>query len=171
MNKTKLFLFPALFLALIKQSFAHCPLCVVGAASLAVGASYLGVSKAAIGLFIGAFAVAIGWWAAKLVKRQFIPYQNSVIILISFLTTVVPLMSYISGAYPLYVFFIGQYGTTYAVDLFLTGSILGGLIVLLAPWLSAKITRLRSGRQIPFQGISLTFGSLIVLGLLIQLVM
>ncbi len=171
MKKTKLFLFPALFLVLIKQSFAHCPLCVMGAATLAVGASYLGVSKAVIGLFIGAFAIAIGWWVAKLIKKQFIPYQKTTIILVSFLTTIIPLMSYISGTYPIYISFIGQYGTTYAVNLFLSGSIAGGLIVLIAPWLSGMITKLRNGKQISFQGISLTFILLAVLGAVIQLVM
>jgi len=168
--KTKLFLFPALFLVLIKQSFAHCPLCVVGAASLAVGASYLGVSKAAIGLFIGAFAIAIGWWIAKLIKKQYIPYQKSIIILISFLTTIIPIMPYIKGAYPLYISFLGPYGTTYAADLFLSGSLAGGFIVLIAPWLSSTITKLRKGKQIPFQGILLTFFLLIVLSIVIQLV-
>lgn len=171
MKKTKLLLFPVLFLVLIKQSFAHCPLCVVGAATLAVGASYLGVSKAVIGLFIGAFAVAIGWWVAKLIKKQHIPYQKSIIILFSFLTTIIPMISIIKGAYPLYISFVGQYGTTYAVNLFLSGSLVGGFVVLIAPWLSETITKLRNGKQIPFQGILLTFVLLAVLSIAVQWVM
>ncbi|MEK6886335.1 MAG: hypothetical protein AABW88_00735 [Nanoarchaeota archaeon] len=170
MNKKKVLFLPILFLVFIKQSFAHCPLCVMGAATLAMGASYMGVNKAIIGLFIGAFAVAIGWWVARLIKKQFIPHQKLVIILFSFLTTVIPMMSYISGAYPLYVPFLGQYGTTFAIDLFLTGSVLGGFVVLISPWLSEKVTEFRKGKQLPFQGLSLMFVVLLLLGTIIQLV-
>ncbi len=154
---------------------AHCPLCTAGAAIAAGGALWLGVKAQVIGLFVGAFAVSLGWWISNLLKKQYIPHQKAVLILVSFLTTVLPLLPIMTPLYPVYVSIAGDYGSllnrTYATNLFLFGSIIGGLIVSSTPWLSSKLTHLRNGKQLPFQGIALTFLLLIVISAIIQLVM
>lgn len=158
------------FLAIPAVS-AHCPLCTLGAAAAAGGAAYLGVSSPVIGLFIGAFAVSIGIWIAKLIKKRYIPFQQSILVAISFITTVVPINAILSDTRPLFISWIGKYGTTLAVDLFLIGSILGGLIVALAPAISSKITKIRNGKMIPYQGIMITFSILILIGIIIQIML
>ncbi|MBS3101924.1 hypothetical protein J4458_00575 [Candidatus Woesearchaeota archaeon] len=173
MGKKKLLSF-ALFPLLLKTAYAHCPLCTIGAAAAAGTASYFGLNKAIIGIFIGAFAVSIGWYSSKLIKRKFIPLQKSAIILFSFFATVIPLMPMVESQYPLGIFLFGEYGTllnrTYLINLFLLGSIFGGIITSLTPWLSEKITHLRHGKFVPFQGILLTFLLLIISSLIAEVI-
>lgn len=163
-------------LALVKSAYAHCPLCTVGAAAAAGGAAWLGVSKIVIGVFIGAFAVSIGWWVSNLIKKQYVPFQRPLIILFSFVTTIFPLlgMEVMRSNYPLLVSFFGDYGSllnrTYILNLFLIGSVIGGFIVSLTPWLSRKITIIRDGKMIPYQGILLTFALLIVSSAIIEVI-
>lgn len=170
----KLLLFPFLFVLFIKNAFAHCPLCVVGAAAAAGGAKWMGVNTAAIGVFIGAFAIALGWWVSKLIKKQYFPLQKSFIIAVIFVTTVIPMLPMLGESFPIYVSLLGAYGSllnrTYIFDLFLFGSIVGGFVVLIAPWFSSKITKLRKGKFLHYQGIVLTFAILIILAIIMQLV-
>ncbi len=170
--KKALLLFPTFFILLIERVSAHCPLCTAGAAVAAGGAAWLGVSKIIIGLFIGAFAVSTGWWFSRLIKKQYIPGQRMLIILLAFVTTIVPLLPLLGEIHPLYISIMGSYGSllnkTYLLDLFLVGSIVGGAIVSSTPWLSSKITKLR-GKTFPFQGIILTFAILIIMSIFMQL--
>lgn len=154
---------------------AHCPLCTVGIAAAAGGAAYFGVDKAVIALFVGAFAVSTGWWVGKKIKKQVIPHQLLGIIIFSFVLTVVPLLPLLTTVYPFPVFLAGNYGSwlnrTYVINLGLITSILGGVVVSVTPWLSKKISAMRKGRTLPFQGILLTIGLLIILSILTQVVM
>jgi len=74
---------------------------------------------------------------------------------------------------PLPIYWFGGYGTlfnrTYLLNNFLMGSLLGGFVVCITPSMSSKITLLRKGKIVPFQGVILTLGLLVVLGTLIQL--
>ncbi len=151
-----------------KAAYAHCPLCTVGAAAAAGGAAYLGVSTLVIAIFIGAFAVSIGWWIANALKRQFFPFQKPALILFSFLTTVLPLAPLLSETKALYLPWIGAYGQTYALNVFYVGALVGGVITSITPWLSKKISSLRGGKLVPFQGILLTLGLLVIVAVMMQ---
>jgi len=157
----------------IKSVNAHCPLCTAGAAVAAGGAAWLGVNNAAIGVFIGAFAVSMGWWVSNLIKKKYVPFQRQLIIAISFLTTIPPLMPIMKGIYPILISIVGAYGSllnrTYLINAFLMGSIIGGFIVSITPWLSKKITDACKGKTLPYQGITLTFGLLAIAGILLQI--
>ena len=156
-------------------AYAHCPLCTIGAAAAAGGAAYLGVNQAAIGIFIGAFAVSTGWWFSNVLKRQFIPYQRTALIIASFLLTIIPMLPLMKGIAPFLVSLAGGYGTllnrTYIINFFLFGSIIGGFIVCITPWLSQKFSLARRGKFIPFQGIAMTFGLLLIVAVILQVVM
>jgi len=169
----KLILSPLFFVLLSNNVYAHCPLCTLGIVAAAGGATWLGVNQVVIGLFVGGFAISIGWWVSRLIKRTYFPFQKSAIILASFILTVIPLLPFMNGFYPLYISFFGDYGSlfnrTYLVDTFLIGSVLGGIIVSIGPWLSNQITRLRNNKIIPFQGVILTLLLLIIVGGLIEL--
>ncbi len=165
-------LIPLFFIFLVDEVLAHCPLCTTGAAVAVGGASLIGVNKIIIGLFIGAFGASTGWWFSKVLKKKYVPRQKWLIILFSFLLTIIPLLPIFGEVSPIYVSFFGEYGSLlnriYLMNIPLVGSVLGGLIVCSTPWLSNKITKTR-GKTIPFQGILLTFGILILFAVFIQL--
>ncbi|PIR38013.1 MAG: hypothetical protein COV34_02910 [Candidatus Zambryskibacteria bacterium CG10_big_fil_rev_8_21_14_0_10_42_12] len=146
---------------------AHCPLCTAGAGALAVLAASLGVSSVIVGILIGAFALALGLWISRTIQTQYVPYQISILTTVIFLGTVVPIMPLIQHYAPLYIPFIGEYGTTYTINLYLLGVLIGAIIMLISPYLSRFITKTR-GKQIPYQGISLTLSLLILVSILIQ---
>ncbi|PIN95085.1 hypothetical protein COU53_01140 [Candidatus Pacearchaeota archaeon CG10_big_fil_rev_8_21_14_0_10_30_48] len=164
----KIFLIFVFLIFLINFVSAHCPLCTIGAGVAAGAAVYLGVSKIIVALFIGAFAVSIGWWFGNIIKKRYIPFQKTSLIVGSFLLTVIPLMPLFNVIGPLYLPFIGEYGKTYAINYALIGSIFGGLVVTSTPSISQRITKLRKGKMVPFQGIILTFILLLIIALIIQ---
>ena len=158
-------------LATAKSASAHCPLCTAGAGALAVAAASLGVSSVVVGILIGAFALALALWLPRLVRKQYVKYQNQILAFLIFVGTIIPIMPFIKDYGPLYISLGGEYGTpwhnTYTINLFLFGSILGALIVFGTPYLSRLITKLR-GRQLPYQGVVLTLILLIGVSLIAQ---
>ena len=167
MNK-KFFIFPVLTIFLAKLISAHCPLCTIGAGAAAAGAVWLGVSKVVVALFIGAFAMSMGMWFSKIIKKKYVPFQKTLIVLVIFLTTLLPLLPLFTAIGPFYLSFILEYGTTYAINYSLVSGLFGGLIVLSSPQLSRKITDFRKGKIIPYQGLILTLSTLLITGGLIQ---
>ena len=147
---------------------AHCPLCTIGAGAAAGAAVWLGVSKVVVALFIGGFAISIGMWFSKIIKKKYIPFQKTIVVIVVFLTTILPLMPIFSAIGPLYISFVGEYGLTYALNYSLVSSLFGGLIVFSTPFLSKNISKLRGGKIIPYQGVMLTLSLLIILGIFIQ---
>jgi|SRR3989344_324698 len=169
-------LFPLFFINTVE---AHCPLCTAGAVIAAGGAAYLGVNSIVIGIFIGAFAVSMGLWVSKLIKKQYIPYQTWLLVLISFLTTVLPVIFALPNSehevYPLYLSIAGDYGSllnrTYLFNKSLIGSILGGIIIFFTPGISKFVTKFRQGKTFPFQGVAITLCTLIIIGAIAQVVL
>lgn len=153
---------------------AHCPLCTAGAAVVGGGALLLGVKTIVVGVFIGAMAVSTGYWFSRLIKKRYVPLQRHGIILLSFGLTIIPLMKLFTDVFPLYVSWFGDYGTlfnsTYVLNSFMSGSVFGGITVMVAPWISNKIVNVRNGRKIPFQGVAVTLSMLVILGAIIQVI-
>ncbi len=175
LKKLSLAMLPVFSVFLTETVSAHCPLCTIGAGVAAAGAVYLGVSKIVVSLFIGAFAVSTGWWVSRMIKKKYIPYQKHFIILASFLLTIIPIMPIMETIKPFYLSLFGGYGTlfnrTYLLNMALFGSILGGGIVYLTPSISSRISKIRGGKIIPFQGVILTLSLLIIVGGIIQLLL
>src|SRR3989338_8723108 len=159
-------LIPLSFAAFAPAVSAHCPLCTAGIALAAGGAVYMGVNKAVIGIFVGAFAISTGWWVARLIKKKLFRFQDTAIIFLSFLLTVLPLYPLLDQVTGFPIYWFGDYGSifnkTYLIHISLVTSIIGGLIILLAPWLSKRISSLRGDKVFPFQGIVLSILLLIV---------
>src|SRR3989338_2252487 len=174
MNIKKLAPFVFFLFSGLRYAEAHCPLCTMGAAAATAGAVWLGVNNIVIGLFIGAFAVSTGWWVSNLIKKKYIPSQKPVIILVSYITTIIPISKLIPSIYPFYISLMGDYGSilnrTYIINPFVIGTVFGGIIVSIAPTISKKITILRQGRTISYQGVIITFLTLLIIGGLIQLI-
>lgn len=165
MRKRLLFL----SLALVpKATLAHCPLCTIGAGALAILAASLGVSSVVVGILIGAFALALGLWISNLIKKQYIPYQKIIFLVIVSLSTVIPIAPLVQDYGPLYLPFMGSYGATYAINLYVLGVIIGSAIMFVSPSISKFVTRFRR-KPFPFQGISITVALLIVISVIVQL--
>lgn len=167
MNYKKLFALMFLPFLGMKSVLAHCPLCTAGAAVAVGGAAWLGVNKVVLSLFVGAFAISMGMWFARIIKKKYIPFQKTLIILASFLLTVIPILPIINLHRPLFLGFIGDYGKTFAVNISLIGTMFGGLLVGISPRLSKKITKWR-GKHMNYQTIILTFLLLIIAGTIVQ---
>lgn len=151
-----------------KVASAHCPLCTAGAGALAVLAASLGVSSIVVGVLIGAFSLALGLWISGAVKKHYIKFQTQILTIVIFLGTVIPIMPFIEQYAPLYIPFIGAYGATYTINLYIFGVVIGALIMFIAPYISAFVTKVRK-KQIPFQGITITVSLLVVVSVVIQL--
>lgn len=162
-------------IAVVLPAFAHCPLCTAGAGVLAVLAASMGVSLAVVGVFIGAFALALGIWLARSLKKKYVKYQEQVVSLIIFLLTVIPIIPFADEYRSFSIYWIGDYGSllnrTYIVNNFIFGSIAGALLLLIAPFISRKITQIRQGKAWPYQGITITFILLLAAALAFQFIL
>ena len=151
-----------------KIALAHCPLCTVGAGALAILAASLGVSSIVVGVLIGAFSLALGLWLSGVIKKKYIPFQKQILTLLIFLGTVIPIMPFIQHYGPFYIPFIGEYGTTYTINLYIFGVVIGALIMLISPQISSVVTTIRN-KHVPFQGIAITILLLVITSIIIQL--
>ena len=159
---------------------AHCPLCTIGAGAAAGGAVYLGVSPAIVALFIGGFSMSMGLWTKnwlnkKYIKKEYFRYQNGLIVLGVFLLTLLPILPVVSVVDGLYVSLFGSYGSifnrTYLVDWSYVTSLVGAGIVFISPTLSKKLSNKRKGKIIPFQGMTITLGLLLLIGGIFALIL
>lgn len=159
----------ALQLLLPATAYAHCPLCTAGAGVVAFGAAKLGVGPMSVGIFLGAFAVALGLWVARLLKKQYVPKQKEVLAIFSFATTILPLQPVLADYTSVYLPFWGEYGKTILINLFLIGGIVGGVLMLLSPYLSRKLALARGGEMYPFQGMVITLLLLVSAAVVVEL--
>ncbi len=159
----------ALQLLLPATAYAHCPLCTAGAGVVAFGAAKLGVGAMSVGIFLGAFAVALGLWVARLLKKQYVPRQKEALAIFSFATTIFPLQSALADYTSVYLPFWGEYGKTLLINRFLVGGIIGGVLILLSPYLSRKLALARGGAMYPFQGMVITLALLVSAAVAIEL--
>lgn len=155
-------------------ALAHCPLCTIGAGVIATLALWLGVSTMVIGVVLGGFAAALGLWVARIIKRKLFHYQDTVVATVVFLSTILPILPIAGGEKgSVYISFAGGYGSllnrTYVIDFFLVGSLVGALMVIIAPYISRRITQTRSGKTMPYQGVAITFLLLVVSSVILQL--
>ncbi|MDH3468933.1 MAG: hypothetical protein OES26_24110 [Gammaproteobacteria bacterium] len=122
-----------------------------------------------VGIFLGAFAVALGIWIARLIKKQYVPRQKTVLAIFSFVTTIFPLRTALADYTSVYLPFWGEYGATFVINLFVVGATVGGVLILLSPYLSRKLALARGGKMFPFQGMAITLVVLITAAFVIEL--
>lgn len=161
--------------ALIKTAAAHCPLCTIGAGTVALGAAWLGLSALSIGIFLGAFGLAMGLWIGRLLKKKisFFRHQTLAIGIFSFIVTMLPLKPLFYDNSSIYISLAGDYGSwlnrTYYFDKFIVGGIVGATVLFIAPFLSKSISTARKGKMLPYQGIILSFLLLVAASLLFEI--
>ncbi len=166
----------ALFLALPFVS-AHCPLCT-GAAVAGIGAArYFGVDDSIVGLFIGAFIVSSGLWFNKwlLKKKIKFKFQETLLVLVSFLLFVVPL--YFAGVITNFemvrsmpehhsILGLGVLG----IDRLFFGIIVGSIFIWSVFKFSDYIKNKKGKTLWKYQGISFMFITLVILSLIFWLI-
>lgn len=174
-------IFPLLGIALavngvlVKIAAAHCPLCTIGAGAVALGAAWLGLSAFSIGIFLGAFGLAMGLWMGKLLEKRsnLFRHQTLAVGIFSFVATIWPLEHLFYDNSSIYISLSGDYGSwlnrTYYVDKFIIGSIIGGITLLISPYLSRSLSKARKGKMLPYQGMILTFSLLSAASLLFEI--
>ncbi len=156
---------------------AHCPLCTAGAVAGIGTARYLGVDDSIVGLFLGAFIVSTALWFNKwLVKKKVkIPFQEVVLVLLSFALLAVPL--YTAGiitnfemvkSMPEHHSMLGM--GIYGIDKLLFGMITGTLFVWGAFSFSDYLKKKKGKVLYPYQGLSFMFIILVVLSLTFWLI-
>ena len=170
MSKKFIFiLFSVLLVLIIPVVHAHCPLCTAAVGAAAVSAKYYGLDASIIGLLIGAFGISTGLWIGLKVKKQYFKFQLPLIVLASFLLTIIPIFYIQNDSIYLPLLLFGQAGSAlnkvYWVDKMLFGSILGGIITLIAYWTHITIKKAKGKVLFPFQGIAITLLFLLVSGI------
>ena len=117
--------------------------------------------------------MAIGLWIGKLIKKQYVPHQTLIIGLISFVTTVFPLEPLFYDNTAVFISLTGDYGTwlntTYVIDKFLIGSVIGALILIFSPRISRSISKARKNKMIHYQGMIVTFSTLLLVALFYEI--
>jgi len=173
MKKIHIIVATGIALLIPRATLAHCPLCTAGAGAAAIGLAWLGVSQFPIGVFIGAFGIALGLWMARYFKKQYIPFQSWVIAVASYALTVFPILPRMQDVMSWFVAWGGPYGSmfhrVYLINLYVVGSIIGALIMVVSPFLSAWVTKKRHGHMVPYQGIAITFVLLAIVSVLGEL--
>ena len=155
------------------MELAYCPLCTAGTGLAALGASYLGIDDIIVGIWVGAFSLSLGILTAKSIKKTFIPWQKAIISLTIFFLTILPSKVFFKKLIPIYLHFVGPYGSilnkTYIINRFLAGSLIGGLIVFISPYINQAFIFLFKGKKIAFQKLIITFTLLALVSLVFYL--
>ncbi|KKU15253.1 hypothetical protein A3A20_01000 [Candidatus Wolfebacteria bacterium RIFCSPLOWO2_01_FULL_45_19] len=149
---------------------AHCPLCTAGAVAAGGIAAWLGVGDLTVGIFIGAAALLLGWWLAKRIKKEYVPFQLVLASAFIFLTTILPTIPFMPAISFVYIPWFGEYGLVYTLNSFLLGSLLGAAVVLAAPFASRLLNRMRGDIAFPYQGMVVTLALLVAVAVLVEFV-
>ncbi len=173
MQKTLFVLLPVLLLLVLPNIHAHCPLCTAAVGVAAVSAKYYGVDASIIGLLVGAFGIATGLWIGLALKKEYFKFQLLLIILLSFFLTIIPLSSIDSDTIYLPLLFFGKAGSllnkVYWINKLFFGSLIGGLVTLIAYYMHTFIKKLKGGVLFPFQGVIITIALLSISSLCLYL--
>jgi len=150
-----LLLFLTLFVSPVS---AQCPVCTVAVGGGVLLSRYLGIDDLVIGIWAGAFVISSGLWTATLIKKQFIKYQEWILVVLLWITTVLGLKQ--AG-------FIGNPTCRiHGHDKLLTGIIAGSLVFLLAyavDKILRRINKTNPGKaHIPYQKVIIPVGLLII---------
>lgn len=154
----KLFLLLLSMLLIVPFVSAHCPLCTGAIVAAAGTATYFGVDASIVGLFVGAFGVSTGLWIGRKIRKR-IPFQLSLIVLLSFVSTILPLF-FMAGEQ--FMFPVGFLDRVFFFDKMIFGSFLGGIFVWPSFLIHEWIKKVRGRVFFPYQGIAITVGVLLM---------
>ena len=176
--KKKIFILLAIFIFLINlpSVLAHCPLCTAAAGTGVLFTRAYGVDDTIAGLFLGAAIISSALWFNKWLKKRInFKFQETLMVIISFLLFAIPF--YTTGLItdstmvklmPDHhsIFGLGVFG----IDKLLFGMIIGSLAVWGAFVLNEAIKKAKGRVLYPYQGMSFMLIVLAVLSLLFWII-
>src|SRR3989344_5772289 len=137
--------------------FAHCPLCVAGAAAGITLTRWVGVDDSITGIWIGALLGSLAFWLSRSLGRKnkifFNRYVGILIYLLIFVTTL----------WSFYKFnLIIRMDSIFGFDKLTFGMILGSVIFYLVDILNIFIKRKNGKRLFPYQSMVFSLGSMVM---------
>lgn len=135
--------------------FAHCPLCVAGAAAGITLTRWVGVDDSITGVWIGALLGATSFWLLRALG------QRNKIFFNRFISALVYIFIFVTTIWSFYTFnLVGKMDDIYGFDKLTFGMILGALVFYLVDNLSVYIKRKNGKSLFPYQSMVFSLGSM-----------
>ncbi len=140
--------------------YAHCPLCTAAVGIGVTTSRFYGLDDTISGLWIGALIASSALWINRLLKKQYIPLQSLVILILSFAVTAIPL-------YYAKIIAINSMNAVLGIDKLLFGMILGSLLMPAGVFISNLIKKKIGKVAVPFQTILIIITLLVITSLVL----
>jgi hypothetical protein len=159
-------LFSVWYLVFPKSAFAHCPLCVGGAAFGLSVARFLGVDDAISGLWIAAFLGATALWVAGRFKENFIRLS---IYLAVFALTIWSFYAFNSWTINNLKFFLinTHLPKIMGLDRLIFGLVFGGIYFYLVDVIDNFVIKRHGKVYFPYQRVFVSLGSVLVASIIL----
>ncbi len=144
--------------------YAHCPLCVAGAAVGITLTRWVGVDDSITGIWIGGFLGAIAFWLSNSFGRENIIFFNR------FIGALIYLLVFATTLWSFYKFnLIIRMDSIFGFDKLTFGMILGSVIFYLVDILNNFIKRKNGKRLFPYQSMVFSLGSMVVVSIAVYI--
>lgn len=138
-------------------AFAHCPLCVAGAAAGITLTRWVGVDDSITGIWIGGLLGAIAFWLSNSLG------QRNKIFFNCFVGLLVYILIFASTLWSFYVFkLIIRMDSIFGFDKLTFGMILGSVVFYLVDILNIFIKKKNGKRLFPYQSMVFSLGSMVM---------
>ncbi|OGM59046.1 hypothetical protein A3A75_05240 [Candidatus Woesebacteria bacterium RIFCSPLOWO2_01_FULL_39_10] len=146
-----------LLLTLVRPTYAHCPLCVAGAAAGITLTRWVGVDDSITGIWIGAFLGASSFWLLRILG------QKNKIFFNRFIRFIVYVFIFVITLWSFYRFnLVGKMGDVFGFDKLTFGMVVGALVFYLVDILNGYIKRKNGKSLFPYQSIVFSLSSMVL---------
>ncbi|MBI2103711.1 hypothetical protein HYT59_01760 [Candidatus Woesebacteria bacterium] len=142
------------------SAFAHCPLCVAGAAGGLTLARIFGIDDSITGVWIGALIGATSFWAEKFVYKRIKIFPLSILRQILYFTF---FALTIASFYQLNL--VVKMGDIFGVHKLTFGMIAGGVLFYLVDLVNDYVIKKNAKVLFPYQRIVVSLGSMVALSI------
>ncbi len=137
--------------------FAHCPLCVAGAAAGITLTRWVGVDDSITGIWIGGLLGAIAFWLSNSLGQRNKIFFNRIVGLLVYV------LIFASTLWSFYAFqLIIRMDNIFGFDKLTFGMILGSIVFYLVDILNIFIKRKNGKRLFPYQSMVFSLGSMLI---------
>jgi len=145
------------FLLLPRVVFAHCPLCVAGAAAGITLTRWVGVDDSITGIWIGAFLGATAFWLLSLLG------QRNKIFFNRFVGLGIYILVFVTTLWSFYKFkLIIRMDNIFGLDKLTFGMILGSAVFYLVDIVNVFLKRKNGKSLFPYQSMVFSLGSILL---------
>ena len=153
-----------IYFGLPKAVYAHCPLCVAGAAAGITLTRWVGVDDSITGIWVGAFLGAISFWTQKSLGQRkkvfFHPFVGFFLYILVFVSTL----------WSFYKFnVVVKHGDIFGIHKLTFGIILGGGVFYLVDKLNKYLVKPDGKVFFPYQRMVVSLGSMVILSIFVYI--